>query len=290
MKKTLDHYYSYSMIVPVMILFFVLTIVPTIASIFFSFTYWDIFSTKWIGLQNYEVILTNPDMSIAFKNTFIFTIIVTVFKTGLGMILAVFLNQRLRTRNFLRAVYFTPAVLNNVAVGLIFTAILRPDRGFLNRFLQMIGLGFMSQDWLTNPHLAIYSIAGIEIWKWTGFTMVILLGGLQSISADYYEAADIDGASGFQKFRSITLPLILPAFNNALIMNIIGGLRVFDIIWAVTGGGPGSATETFSTLFFRQFTSGKYGLASASGLMLGLFVAVISLFSYNAIRKKEIEL
>lgn len=290
MKKTIDQYYSYSMIVPVMLLFFVLTIIPSIASIFYSFTYWDIFSTKWIGLQNYEVILSNPDMSIAFKNTFIFTIVVTVFKTGLGMILAVFLNQKLRTRNFLRAVYFTPAVLNNVAVGLIFTAILRPDRGFLNRFLQIIGLGFLSQDWLANPHLAIYSIAGIEIWKWTGFTMVILLGGLQSISTDYYEAAEIDGATGFQKFRSITLPLILPAFNNALIMNIIGGLKVFDIIWAVTGGGPGSSTETFSTLFFRQFTSGKYGLASASGLMLGLFVAVISLFSYNAIRKREVEL
>ncbi len=290
MKRSLDKYYSYTMVIPVLVLFFVLTIIPSFASLFYSFTYWDVFTTKWIGLQNYEVILTNPDMNIAFKNTFIFTVVVTVFKTGLGMLLAVFLNQKLRTRNFLRAVCFTPAVLNNVAVGLIFTAIMRPDRGFLNRFLNSVGLGFLSQDWLTNPHLAIYSIAGIEIWKWTGFTMAILLAGLQSIPGDYYEAAEIDGATKVQKFWSITLPLVMPTFNTVLIMNIMGGLQVFDIIWAVTGGGPGTSTETFSTLFFRQFTTGKYGLASASGLILGLLVAIISLCSYNALRKKEVEL
>ena len=289
MNRAVDRCYSYSMVMPVILIYSILTIVPSIAGVYFSFTYWDIFSTKWTGLQNYIVLLTNPDMNIAFKNTFIFTIVVTIFKTGLGMLLALFLNQGLKTRNYLRAVFFTPAVLNNVAVGLVFTAILRPDTGFLNRFLTTIGLGALAQHWLTDPHLAIFSVAGIEIWKWTGFTMVILLAGLQTIPKDYYEAAEIDGAKGPQKFWMITLPLIMPAFNNAIIINIMGGLRVFDIVWAVTGGGPGSSTETFSTLVFRQFTGGKYGLASAAGLVLGLFVGVISLITYNTIRKKEIE-
>ena len=180
----------------------------------------------------------------------------------------------------MRTVYFLPAILNNVAVGLLFSAILHPQTGILNKSLRFFNLDFLTQNWLTDLNLAIFSVSGIEVWKWTGFTMAILLAGLQTVPHEFYEAAEIDGANQFQKFKYVTFPLIMPAFNNALILNLIGGLKVFDIILATTGGGPGVATEVLNTMIYRTFGNGRYGEASAGSKLLGIMVSIVTISIY----------
>lgn len=282
--------YAYWFLVPGGLIYFVFFILPSIESVFYSFTYWDVFTVRFAGLDNFIGILTDFDLNIMLKNTLIFTAVSSFFKVSLGMLLALLLNQKLKTENLLRTVYFSPCILNNVAVGLMFTAMLHPVTGIVNNFLRAIKLDVLTQDWLTNTKLAIYSVAGIEIWKWTGFTMVILLAGLQMITKDYYEAANIDGASSIQKFINITLPLIMPAVTNAVIVNLIGGLKIFDIIYATTQGGPGNATQVINSFVFQSFGQGRFGEACAGSVLLSLMVAVIVAFSYTLLTRKEVEI
>ena len=228
-------------------------------------------------------------MNIAIKNSFVFAAVTTVFKVAFGMMLALFLNNKFRMTNFLRTVFFLPAVLSSVAVGLVFTAMMHPTKGIINIGLRAVGLDALAQNWLTDPHLAIFSVAFIEVWKWTGFTMVILLAGLQSIPENYYEAAEIDGATPWQKFSRVTLPLILPAFTNALVVNLIGGLKAFDIVQAVTKGGPGTATEVFGTLVYKSFGSGRYGEGCAASIILCVIILVVVLPIYRFLTNQEVE-
>lgn len=183
-----------------------------------------------------------------------------------------------------------PAIMNNVAVGLIFTAILHPTHGILNKFLDIVGLDFLMNNWLGDINLALYSVIFVEVWKWTGFTMIIFLAGLQSVDKFFYEAADIDGATAWQKFRYITLPLIMPAFNNAFIISIIGGLKAFDIIFAMTNGGPGTSTNVINIMVYKAFANGRYGEAAAGVILLTLLVAAIAITANGILRKKEVEL
>lgn len=282
--------YSISLLVPGTAIYIGLFILPVIIALYYSFTNWDFFSAKFIGLTNYVNILKDDDMNIAIKNTVIFAVFTTIFKVILGMLLAVFLNRQLKTKNFLRTIFFLPVVINTVAVGILFSAILHPTDGILNKFLNSIGLSFLAQDWLTNTHIAMLSISAIEVWKWTGFSMVIFLAGLQSISNEYYESADIDGASPWKKFWHITFPLIIPAFNNALVANIIGGLKVFDIVMVTTGGGPGYSTSVLNTLVFKSYGGNYQGEACAANMILSILVALVAMSTYTFVRKREVEL
>ncbi|XID94079.1 carbohydrate ABC transporter permease [Paenibacillaceae bacterium WGS1546] len=293
MKRIADRPYTYALVLPGFLLYGAFFLVPSLFGGVLSFANVGGFSfeaIRFAGWTNYVNVLTDEYLSIAIRNSFIFAFATTVLKVGIGMALAVFLNQQLRTRNYLRTVFFLPAVLSTVAVGVFFTSAMHPTTGMINTFLESIGLHELAQDWLTNPHLAIYSLVFIETWKWAGFTMAILLAGLQSISKDYYESADIEGATAFQKFKSITFPLVLPYFNNALIVNLIGGLKVFDLVQAVTQGGPGAATEVFGTLVFKSFGSGRLGEGAAASILLSLIVIAIALPTWKLINRKEVEL
>ena len=167
---------------------------------------------------------------------------------------------------------------------------MHPTNGLINGFLNAARLGGLAQSWLIDTNIAIFSICAIEIWKWSGFTMVILLSGMQTIGKEYYEAAEIDGAGGWKKFRYVTFPLLLPAFNNALILNIIGGLKVFDLIQATTQGGPGTATEVFGTIIFKSFGSGRLGEGCAASILLALVIALIAMHTYKYISNPEVEM
>lgn len=288
MRSSENRFYSYIYIVPVVLIYFIFFAVPTIQGVYYSFTYWDYFNAEFAGLQNYINIITDPDISISIRNTMIFAITTTFFKVVLGLLLALVFNRPLKTKMFMRSVFFMPCIISNVAVGLVFSSILHPE-GLLNSFLRSIGLGLLSKDWLTDISMVIFSLAFIEIWKFTGFTMVIFMAGLQTVPAEYYEAAVVDGVNSFQKFRHITLPLIMPTFNNALILNIIGGLRVFDIVYSVTGGGPGNASEVLGSYTFKMFGMGRYGEACAASFIVAILVVLISMVSYTFLRKKEVE-
>lgn len=282
--------YPLYFLVPGILVFVIFFIIPFLIAFGYSFTNWNFRKADFIGLTNYINILKDPNMNIAFVNTFLFTIITTVLKMVLGLILAVFLNRKFMLTNYLRTVFYLPAVISTVAVGIAFTALMHPSKGLINIVLNSIGLEALAQNWLTDPNIAIYSVCMIEIWKWTGYTMMILLAGMQSVSQDYYEAAEIDGATGWQKFRYVTFPLIRPSFNNCLILNIIGGLKVFDIVLATTGGGPGISTQVFNSVIYRSFSYNMQGEASAGTVILASIVLVITLFTYRIITKKEAEI
>ncbi len=249
----------------------------------------DFSSMEFAGIQHYVDVLTTKSMSIAIKNSFIFAFLTSFCKVGLGLLLAVFLNNKFRAANIMRTVFFLPAVLSSVAVGLIFTAMMHPTKGLINIVLQSVGLGVLCQNWLTDIKIAIYSVSFVEIWKWTGFTMVILLAGLQSIDSSYYEATELDGATAWQKFRYVTFPLIMPAFTNAVVVNLIGGLKAFDIVQSITKGGPGTATEVFGTLVYRSFGGGRYGEGCAASIILSIIVLVIVFPIYRFLTSKEVE-
>jgi raffinose/stachyose/melibiose transport system permease protein len=284
--------YTYWMALPGLFLFGLFFLIPSVFGLLLSFTHtmgFDISRRSFAGFANYIEIFTEPEMRIAIFNTFIFAFITTFCKVLFGMILAVILNRQIRTSNALRTIFFLPAVINTVAVGLIFTAMMHPEAGLINRAFRAIGLGSWAQSWLADTHLAIFSVSYIEIWRWTGFCMVIILAGLQAIPKDIYEAADIDGVNTFQRFRYITFPLVLPAFNNAFVLSLVGGLKVFDLIQATTQGGPGYATQVFGTLVFKSFSNGQFGEGCAANILLTLVVSLFAIPVYRSIRSREVE-
>ena len=285
--------YSYTLAIPGFALYIIFFIIPAAGGIILSFVKilgFDLSSARFGGLQNYADVFTQPNMRRAIGNSFIFAVVTTIFKMGIGLSLAVALNRKTSLTNALRTIFFLPAVINTVAVGLIFSSLMHPADGLINTSLRAMGVGVLAQSWLVDTHLAIFSVCAIEIWKWSGFTMVILLSGMQTIGREYYEAAEIDGAGGFVKFKYITFPLLLPAFNNALILSIIGGLKVFDLIQATTQGGPGSATEVFGTLIYKSFGAGRLGEGCAASIVLALVIAAIAMPTYRYIANREVEM
>lgn len=288
-----DKYYSYWLAVPGVLIWFVFFMLPTFMGIGLSVINikgLDLSTIRFAGLAHYINVLTKDSMSIAIKNSFIFAFLTSFCKVSLGLVLAVFLNNKLRTTNFMRTVFFLPAVLSSVAVGLIFTAMMHPTKGMINIILSAIGLDSLCRNWLTDINISMYSISFVEIWKWTGFTMVILLAGLQSIDSSYYEATELDGATAWQKFRYVTFPLIMPAFTNAVVVNLIGGLKAFDIVQTLTGGGPGTSTEVFGTLVYRSFGGGRYGEGCAASIILSVIVLVIVFPLYRFLTGKAVEM
>lgn len=285
--------YSYSLAIPGLLLFAIFFIIPSLGGLalsFYKMLGFDFASARFTGFSNYMDVFTQPNMRRAIYNSFLFAFVTTVLKMLFGLLLAMALNRKLVFTNGLRTIFFMPAVINTVAVGLIFSSIMHPSNGLINTFLNSINLHMLTHSWLTEQKLAIYSVCAIEIWKWSGFTMVILLSGIQTISKDFFEAAEIDGANGWQKFCDIIIPLLLPAINNALILNIIGGLKVFDLIQATTQGGPGSTTEVFGTLIYKSFGSGRFGEGCASSILLALIIGIIAIPAYKYISGKEVEL
>jgi raffinose/stachyose/melibiose transport system permease protein len=292
-RSIIKNTYALYFLIPGLLLYVTFYILPSITGLalsFFNVRTFNLSTITFAGITNYINVLTDKYLNVAIRNTLIFAVVTTVGKVGLGLILAVFVNNKFRGMRYMRTIFFLPAVLNNVAVGLVFRAMMHPSTGLINKFLRLIGLNSWTQNWLTNPKIAIFSCAFVEIWKWTGFTMVILLAGLQAIDATYYEAAELDGASGFQKFKYITFRLMMPAFTNALIVNMVGGLKVFDIIQSLTKGGPGSATSVFGTIIYSSFGSGRYGEGCAASIILCICVLVIVMPTYKFFSNKEVEM
>ena len=274
---------------PGVLIYGVFFILPVLIGVWYSFTNWNFTRADFVGLMNYKNIISDPSIKRALLNTIIFTVVTTVGKVGLGLALAVFLNRKLHLRNYLRGISFFPAIISTVAVGIVFTAILHPY-GLLNQFFRALGLDFMAKNWLTDTKLALLSVCGVEIWKWSGFNMVIILAGLQAVPPEYQEAATIDGANAWQRFWRVTVPLILPAFNNAFVNSLSGGLKVFDIIVATTNGGPGVTTQVMNTMIYRSFSFNMQGEANAGYVLLAVIVALFAVSSYSIIRKREVDL
>lgn len=264
--------YPFYFIAPALLLYVAFFIWPSVSGIVYSFTDWTSYrdEVNFIGLANFDRIFSpNENYLFFIWNTLFFTALTTILKTVFGLGLALLLNEGVRRFvNFYRVMIYLPAVLPILIVALIFRSILHPGTGLLNTFLRSIGLDGLALPWLIHPNFAMLSVIGVDTWRGVGYIMVILLAGLQTIPKDLYEAAHIDGASAWQRFRYVTLPMLMPALVVVSVLNVLYGLRVFDIVYAMTSGGPGYATEVIATEIFRAFSRGNYGLGTAVSTVL----------------------
>ena len=265
-------------ILPALIIYLLFSIIPFLYTIYYSFTdYTDMnpINLHFVGLKNYIKVLQTPVMLAAIKNSVIYAILLTGFQTLLGLPLAFVLNQKLKSRNLLRAVFFFPAVFSSLIIGYLWNFIMSSsDFGLINNILHQLGLGTL--NFYTSKN-ALYSVILTQIWQWTGWAMVIFLANLQSISPDLYEAAEIDGANGLKKFMYVTLPLMCPSVKIVIVTGLIGGMKVFDIIYSMTSGGPGDATQTVMTVMMKKgISEGFYSTGSAFGVCFFIIVLAIS--------------
>jgi len=282
--------YPFSFVLGALVLYLVFFIIPGISGIAYSFTDWSSYRTEvnFVGLDNFKTIFSSGERYLDYiSNTLIFVLITIVLKTVFALALALLLNDAVKhLTHFYRVMIYLPVVLPMLAVALIFRSILNPATGLLNVLLRGVGLDFLALKWLVDPKIALFSVIGVDTWKGVGYIMVILLAGLQTIPKEYYEAAAVDGAGALAKFRHITWPLLTPALIVVTVLNVLYGLRVFDIVYVLTNGGPGYATEVVSTAIFKAFGQGRYGLGTAISSIL--FV-VMSGTGYFVIRLMERE-
>jgi len=285
--------YPFYFVLGALALYLLLFVIPGVMGVYYSFTDWSSYSNDihFIGLDNFKTIFSSGENYLSYiKNTIGFTIVTSILKTVLGIAFALLLSEGIKGKNFHRAVIFMPAILSMLITGLVFKSILNPSTGLLNETLTKVGLGSLAQQWLTNVKIAFYTIMAVDTWKGMGYIMTIIMAGLQSIPRSYYEAADIDGSNSFEKFRFITLPLLMPSITVTTVLNLIYGLKVFDVVYALTNGGPGYATEVLYTSVFKEFSLGRYGIGTALSSILLLFVVIVGFFAIKLLSREDVEL
>lgn len=270
--------YFYFFIFPALAIYIIFSILPFIFTIFYSFTdYTDMNPTNlnFVGLKNYLKVFDTPLMMTAIKNSVFYAIALTALQTIFALPLAVLLNKKLKTKNLLRATFFFPAVFSSLIIGYLWSFILSSsDYGLINNLLHSLGLGTVN---FFSANSALISVILTQTWQWTGWAMVIFLANLQSIPSELYEAAEIDGASGIKQFFNVTLPLMCPSVKIIVVTGLIGGMKVFDIIYSMTSGGPGNSTQTVMTVMMKKgISDGFYSTGAAFGVCFFIIVLVIS--------------
>jgi raffinose/stachyose/melibiose transport system permease protein len=280
--------YPYWFYLPAAVVYLVLFIVPTVISFFFSLTRWRLIDWQFIGLDNFVTFFREPSLVTGLVNTLIYGVLTSVAKVVLGMALAVLLTSNILVRDVLRSLVFFPVLVSTVGVGLTFAVLMDPFTGVFNTVLEAIGLP--GPGWLTDPSLALFSVALVDVWKGVGLATVIYIAGIVSIPREYFEAARVDGAGAWENFRYITLPLARPATVTVIILSLIGGLRSFDLIWTMTGGGPGFTSDVIASVIYKQYQAGFYGLSTAGNVVLFVVVTAIVLPLFWFLNRKEAEL
>ena len=280
-------------LLPALLCYAVVVIYPAIDSLILSFQRWDGLAVSpkiWVGLDNYRRLITqDPVFRTALGNNFIWTVASLLLPTSVGLALALILNTRFPGHLIYRGIFYFPFILSAVAVGEIWNWIYYPSIGFLDTVLAHLGLH--SAGWLANPHTALYAEYLASAWQGTGGPMVLFLAGLQTIPADVYEAAQVEGANARQILRYITLPLLFrETFMIVFSITLIGALKVFDIIYAMTQGGPANSTQTLGTwMYFQTFVFNNTGEGAAlSWILVGLVTIVAVPYLYYMSRRSRL--
>jgi raffinose/stachyose/melibiose transport system permease protein len=273
---------------PAAIIFSLLFLLPTGASLFFSLTRWNLFTFELIGFENFIQFFREPFLVQGLINTLIFGFVTSGLKVVLGLLAAVLLTSDIFARGYLRSVIFFPVLVSTVGVGFTFTFMMHPTQGPINETLALFGI--RGPGWLTDPKLALLSVALVDVWRGVGLATVIYMAGIASIPRDYYEASTIDGATAWDRFWNITLPLVKPATVTVIILSLIGGLRSFDLIWAMTKGGPGFVSDVIASVIYKQYQAGFYGLSTAGNVVLLVLVTVIIVPLSWLLNRKKVEL
>ncbi|MFF5563120.1 carbohydrate ABC transporter permease [Streptomyces sp. NPDC012623] len=275
---------------PAVLIYAAVVLAPNAQGLAYSFTDWDGFKdvVSFVGLRNYRHIFSDDNAVKAITNTFLLTVVVTIGQNLIGLLLALGLNSRVKSRYALRLVFFLPVVLTPIVAGYLWKYLLTPD-GTLNSLLNSVGLGALQQDWLGDPDLVLYSVCAAIIWQGAGYSMVIYLAGLQAVPTEALEAAAIDGAGPLRRTWSITLPLINGAIVVNLLLTVLGNLKQFDTVFSMTGGGPSGASETMATIVWKSgFLYLQYPNAQAQGVILTLVVGVIGFVQYRLTQRKAL--
>ncbi|MBK1796145.1 sugar ABC transporter permease [Devosia sp. WQ 349] len=260
-------------LLPAAIIYTIFFLAPTFASLYFSLTRWTLFDATFIGLDNFAQFFREPFLVQGLVNTVVYAVITSGLKVVIGMLLAVLLTSQIVARGYLRSVVFFPVLVSTVGVGITFTVLMHPTTGMINQALAVFGV--KGPGWLVDPKLALFSVALVDVWKGVGLATVIFIAGLVAIPRDYYEAARIDGGTKLQNFFYVTLPLSRPATVTVITLSFISGLRTFDLIWAMTKGGPGFASDTIASVIYKQYQAGFYGLSTAGNVVLFILIAVL---------------
>jgi raffinose/stachyose/melibiose transport system permease protein len=274
---------------PALAIYAFIVLVPTARGSVYAFTDWDGLNPvrQWVGLDNFQAILDDAAARDSIKNTVLIALAITIVQNAVGLLLALGLNSQIKSRHFLRVALFAPAVMTPVVVAFLWQYMYSPG-GAVNRAFGAASLDGLQQEWLGDPSLALWCVVAVIVWQFAGYSMVIFLAGLQSIPTEVVEAAAVDGAGHIRRFWYVTRPLLAPALTVNLMLSIIGGLKLFDQVWVLTNGGPGTSTETLSTLIYKNaFQFGEFAYSTALALILTVFVAVVSGAQYRLLRRQE---
>jgi raffinose/stachyose/melibiose transport system permease protein len=276
---------------PAVALVCLFTLYPLLSGLGISFTNWNGFSPARdsVGAANYLRLLGDPDFRTALRNTFLYGFGSTAIQQALGLALALALDRAIRGRNIVRAIIYLPVLVSPVVMGTMYYLFFAYNTGGLNDLT--VALTGTRTAWLADSTVAVVIIVAVNSIQFVGISMVIYLAGLQSIPAMYLEAAHLDGATGWQQFRHVTLPLLQPAFATSIVLNLIGGLKLFDIIQVLTGGGPGYSTHSVSTLISTTyFDNQNAGYAAAMGVVLFALIAVFTLLVSGLLNSRRTEI
>lgn len=277
----------WSFILPGLIVTLAVIVFPWIFTVWMSFHEWKIGGARsWIGLRNYVELTTNQRFLESIGHTFYFTLLATVLPLALGTFAAVVFHRNFRFRGVLRTIFIMPMMATPVAIALVWTMMFHPQLGVLNYLLSLVGLP--PSEWVFNARTVIPSLVIVEVWHWTPFVMIIVLGGLASLPTEPYESALLDGASQWQMFWRITFPLVLPFIIVAAVIRIIDALKAFEVIYVISSGGPGTASETINIYLYAQaFAYYNVGNASAVVVVFFVIIAVLSLLLLYARQKAK---
>ena len=274
-----DGMWAWLMLSPNVIGFLMFMLIPVVTTFALSFTKYDMLSTpRFVGLYNYIAMARDPIIWEVTGNTIVYTILTVPVGMCISLLLAVMLDKKIGFRRFYRAAFFLPSITSMVVVAIVWQWIYNPDYGLLNYFLSLFGIS--GPKWLLNTSTSLLSLAIVGIWKNAGYNMIIFLSGLQGISNTYYEAAELDGANGWQRFRYITLPMLRPTTFFIFVMSIICSFQVFDQVMLMTKGGPGrSSSVLVHYLYQNAFQYFKLGYACAVAYLLFFIVMFITLLN-----------
>lgn len=273
--------------IPALVVLILFVAYPLGNAFYVSLTKWNGYSSQktFIGINNYIRMGKDPAFWISFRNTILYGFGSTLFQQILGLLIAIFVNLDFKGRNVIRTLVYLPAMMSGLVMGYIQYFIFQYDQGVLNEIISWFEQGAV--DWMGEGGRAVLIIIFVNVWQFTGLSMIIYLAGLQGVPQSYYEAAQIDGANKLQLFKHITIPSIYPSIVSSTMFNLIGGLKLFDVIQAMTGGGPGNASHSLSSYLTREyFGAEKAGYAGALGVFIFAFIMFVAYALNTTFRKK----
>jgi len=277
-------------LLPAFSLIIVFIAYPLARSLYLSFFEWNgITKPDFVGLENFKYLLHDKSFLNALKNTIVLALLSTIGIVGLGFLLAVAIERRVKGWSFFKFIYFLPVMLSMTVVGMLWGQLYDPTYGAINVFLKASGVE-NPPVWLGDPDIALYAIAAITIWQYTGFALIVLLAAMENIPTDIHDAATIDGINGWGRITHIIFPLVKPVFAVLVMLQIIFSMKIFDIVWVMTRGGPGEATSVLGVYLYKNaFVYTHFGYSSAIAVVMAIIIFTLSMIYQRFVNPEAIE-